>query len=409
MAEICPFRALYYDQKKVKGLEKVIVPPYDVISDEEKKAFFKKSRFNFARIILGNKRDRYQSVAKTFRQWQKDGILVEDDLERFYFLEQSFLKKGKILKRRGIVAAVSLDDFKKGKILPHEATLKAPKLDRLEILTACQSNLSPIFMMYGDPKRSLDKKILKRCQRPFLKMKDSQGGSVKIWKIEDLQLEAWIQRELLKKNLYIIDGHHRFATALTFYEMGKKQSKRERSHRYVLSVLANMNDPAVVIYPIYRFLKRVKGFHKKRYLSSLKMYFNIRKMRGRGDLKKHQWGILFRNDPYFYLLSIGKTKKNLLKKKLQGHAVVKGLDVSVLQNVIIPKTYDSEIRYVRGMGERLRKAIRDVRKGEYEALWMVNAPTMDDLKRVSDARQTMPPKSTFFYPKLLSGLLIRSF
>ncbi|MBI3017333.1 MAG: DUF1015 domain-containing protein [Deltaproteobacteria bacterium] len=395
MANVRPFKALYYNPKKVSHLENVFVPPYDVISEREQKVFFKKSPYNFARIILGKTdRDGYKTVRKRFLSWQAKNILIEDSKEHFYFWEQKFFDRGRSLSRKGIVAAVALDDFYQGKIRPHEKTLDAPKADRLKILKACQANLSPVFMMYEDSSQVLEKEIIKYCQKPFVAMRDSNGVLNKIWKIENEKLLQRIQAVFSFKNLYIIDGHHRFATALNY-----------RKSDFILSVITNMSDPALVIYPIYRALPKGVSFYKESYLKSLEKFFIIQKKKIFKKLVSNHWGVFFHKDPYFYELTC--KNKNSLMARLKGVRVVKELDVALLQNVIIPQTLIPHIEYIKGGGEALKMALADLRRGTYQALWLTMAPTVQQVKQVADQKAIMPPKSTFFYPKLLSGPLIR--
>ena len=210
MTDVRPFCALYYNKNKVGSLDDVIVPPYDVISERDKKQFFKKSPFNYARIILGSSKNQYASVGKTFRRWVEEDVFLRSD-PAFYVWEQQFSKEGQILKRFGLVSAVALKDFRRGNILPHENTFDAPIQDRLRILKACQANLSPIFMTYHDPQRALEKKLFKWCRTlgpdgprpkgPFLKFKDKQGVESRIFKIEDKTVMKFIRQFFLKKKL----------------------------------------------------------------------------------------------------------------------------------------------------------------------------------------------------------------
>src|SRR3989338_8448937 len=278
MANVRPFKALYYNPKKVRHLENIFVPPYDVISEKERKLFFKKIPYNFARIILGKTtHNGYETVRQRFQAWQAQKIFIEDSMEHFYFWEQKFLDQGQWVCRKGIVAAVALDDFYQGKIRPHEKTLEAPKADRLKILKACQANLSPVFMMYEDSQRILEKEIMRNCHKPFITMRDSTGVWNKLWKIEKEEISHRIQKVFASKNVYIIDGHHRFATALKYQKEFSSSRKSEKPWDFILSVITNMSDPALVIYPIYRALPKGGPFDKESYLKSLEKFFTIYK------------------------------------------------------------------------------------------------------------------------------------
>ena len=407
MVDVKPFSARFYDVKKVKRLDDVIVPPFDVISDKEKEQFFNKSPYNFSRIIVGNKEDEYRSVALLFQKWQQENILKTDTTRNFYFWEQAFYKGKRWVKRRGIVAGVKLNDFNTGNILPHEKTLEAPIQDRLKIIHACRANLSPIFMMYGDKKNEIEKWILLSCKDPFLAWKDDQGVKSTVWRIEDLHVQKKIIAYFKQKKLYIIDGHHRFATSLRYSQ--SDEGKKTPEAQYVLSVLVNMYDPAVVIYPIYRLLKPIKNFNAAQYLESLKPYFRVKKRTKITFLRKYHWGVYFHGDKNVYEISIKPKKLPALLRKTPGHRSVKKLDVGLFETWLKPPQFSSEIRYVRGMGERLQEALAEVRSGKYQTLWMVRVPSMNEIKAVADAKQTIPPKSTFFYPKVFSGALIRCF
>ncbi|MBI3019683.1 MAG: DUF1015 domain-containing protein, partial [Deltaproteobacteria bacterium] len=406
MANVRPFKALYYDPKKVLHLEKVFVPPYDVISEREQKAFFKKNPYNFARIILGKTtHDGYETARKRFQNWQAKKLLIEDSMEHFYFWEQKFFDHGQWVSRKGIVAAVALNDFYRGKIRPHEKTLDAPKADRLKILEACQANLSPVFMMYEDPNQTLEKEIIKYCQKPFLKMRDSNGIWNKIWKIEKEGVSRRIQKVFVSKNLYIIDGHHRFATALNYQKERRKvipglssPRKREPSEgsskkkpwNFILSVITNMSDPALVIYPIYRALPKRAHLNKEHYLKSLEKLFTIHKKKRFVRLHKNHWGIFFHKDPYFYEL-VCKNKGSLAAclKGVKGAKVVKELDVAILQNVIIPQVVIPQLEYIKGEEKAFKAALHDLHEGKIQALWLTTAPTVQQVKSVADHKATL--------------------
>lgn len=401
MVRIEPFKGLYYNSQKVK-LKNVFVPPYDVISEEEKKAYFKKSPYNYARIILGKDEERgYEKAEKLFQEWQTKKILIEDTSNCFYLWQQKFKHEGKLKKRFELLASVLLDDFKKGQILPHEKTLDAPKSDRLEILKATKANLSPVFMMVEDPDKFLEK-LLSPKKQAFIHMKDEKGVEHTLWRIADTELQKKIQNFFEKKTLYIVDGHHRFATALNYQLLSSS-----RGSNFVLTAITNMSDPSLVIDPIYRVLKSSEDFfwNKESYLRKLHEDFVIRKKKTISQLKKNTWGIMFSKDTFFYELS-PKNVEGLLKAMV-GAFVVRDLDVSILEQKIIPQEVKEYISYIRGSGKPLKEAFQELKKGKLLALWMAKAPNVFQVKAVADHHEIMPPKSTYFYPKILSGPIIR--
>lgn len=400
MVTLEPFAAWYYNTQQV-DLSGVIVPPFDVISTLERRKFFRQHPYNFAKIILGKNREgNYKKAGRLFHDWKKKNIFVQDRKSHFYVWEQMFNHHGKRLRRLGLVAQVALDDFHRHHILPHEKTFEAPILDRLQIAEETKANLSPVFMMYDGRKRVLENKIIRKCEKPFLQFHNSEGVKSRIWRIEDADLEKDIRDYFRDKKLYIVDGHHRFATALAFREKNKK--KQNRSLDFVLAVICNMADPALVIYPIHRILPRQKEFDRESYLKHLSHYFFISKKK-RIPLKNGRWGLLFRDA--CYELSFRPRKKPTFKKD----QAVSSLDVFILQEFIIPKEYRNDLRYTKAIGKNLKQEFLKLKEGKYEAIWLVRQPSLDQIKRVSDHHEVMPQKSTFFYPKVFAGALIRCF
>ncbi len=408
MVIVQPFAAHYYDTKKVR-LDDVVVPPFDVISESERKFFFKRHPCNFAKIILGkDKNNGYKRAGDLFRKWKKEGILIHDSRPHFYLWQQTFKQGRNTLTRSGLVAQVALNGFKKGEILPHEKTFEAPILDRLQIVEETRANLSPVFMMYDGKQMTLEKKMIRKRRKPFLQFQDLEGVKSKIWKIQDPALEKEIQNYFQRKKLYIVDGHHRFATALAF----RQKNKKEASLDFVLAVISNMSDPGLVVYPIHRMLMKQKKFDAQRYLKSLKRYFVISKKKELPllpllpeTLKRHHWGVLFYGDAAYYELSLKKGVK-IQAGKIQTD---KPLDVAILQELIIPKSYHHDLRYTKSVGKGLKAEFSKLREGKYEAIWLVREPTLNQIKNIADAHEVMPQKSTFFYPKIFAGPLIRCF
>ncbi|OGQ14985.1 MAG: hypothetical protein A3B70_04255 [Deltaproteobacteria bacterium RIFCSPHIGHO2_02_FULL_40_11] len=402
MVSVHPFKALHYHPKHVT-LKKVCVPPYDVISNDEKKKFLKQSPYNFSRIILGKDKTGYKTASRRFQSWQDRHILIQDEKEGFYFWEQTFLFQGKKVVRSGLMCGVSLHDFFKGGIRPHENTFEAPKSDRMEILKACQANLTPIFMMYDDPKKVIEKKILPRLESPVLRMTDAFGVKHRIWKIEALDQKQEIQKVLSQKNLYILDGHHRFATALKYYTQHKKQN----SAHAVMSFITNLCSPGLKVYAIDRILPFDQDFSKGAYLKKLQNEFKIQQSKKRVQPGIRKWVIRFSKDPIFYVLKPKNLKK--IMASISNPKVIRDLDVAILHEKIIPSKIQSNLKYLRGMPEYRKRLFKEVSRGQHSAIWMCAAPNLKQLKAVSDAALVMPAKSTYFYPKLLSGLLIRPF
>lgn len=401
MANLYPFKALFYNQHFISNLARVCVPPYDVISAEEHKQFLKKSPYNFVRIILGKDASGYQHVKDRFERWQKDKVIISDQGHYFYYWVQHFRHQGKRWTRKGLVGCSVLDDFKTGKILPHENTLAAPKADRLEILKACKANLTPIFMMYEDPRFTLDALIAEAKPKRVIRFRDADGIVQEVWKLTEKRMYPKLQNFFQEKEFFILDGHHRFATALNYQERHRQVLGSNR----VMTFVTNRCDPGLVVYPIYRLLKPTIGFDSHHYLESLKEDFKIEKSRGVKVLKAGTWGVMFQKDPYFYSLTAKHPRK--LRESMKVPSAIRPLDITVLDHVILPPKVKSLIEYKRGMPAYIETSRQQLRQGKLAAMWFVRAPSLKELVAVSREHTTMPPKSTYFYPKLLSGVLIR--
>src|SRR5215468_3081577 len=210
MVRIAPFRGVFYNPNKIKDLSKVIAPPYDVISREEQEKLYRKSPYNFVRLDLSQEAD-YNAVAQLFQDWQGQGVFVRDEAPAIYFLTHRFTLKGGDEKvRQGFFALTELEDFSTGKIRPHEKTLDAPKEDRLKLMLASHAQLSPIFMLYAEPKQTINHMLALAVEGvpPFMEVDQENGNQCRLWRINDLALIEKIQAQIKDHWLLIADGHH---------------------------------------------------------------------------------------------------------------------------------------------------------------------------------------------------------
>src|SRR3990167_3646528 len=206
MVQITPFRGILYNQKKIRDLSKVIAPPYDVITPEEHDRLYRKSPYNFVRLILSQEPGPYESVARLFEGWQAEGIFVRDDKPALYFLSHRFSdNQGKTRERLGFIALAQIEDFSTGAIRPHEKTLAAPKEDRLRLMLACHANLSPIFALYSHPRQTINNALMEQAQGvpPTIEVKEDGGGTCLLWRISDPEVVRLAQREIAEQPLLI--------------------------------------------------------------------------------------------------------------------------------------------------------------------------------------------------------------
>ena len=323
MIRIAPFRGVFYNQKKIRDLAKVVAPPYDVISKEEQEKLYKKSPYNFVRLDLSQEPDSYNSVAQTLNEWQAQGILERDEAPAIYFLTQRFkLKSGESKLRHGFFALVELQDFSSGDIRPHEKTLDAPKEDRLKLMLASQAQLSPIFALYAQPKPTINHLLAVAVEGapPFIEIEQDNGDECRLWRITDSALIQKLQQEMKDQSLLIADGHHRYEATLNYrnhMRNARGQWNGREAFNYILTYFANVHDENVVILPTHRL---VRGYAHKPFLEleeTLQNYFYVEQHpktpEGKASFlkalktaakKHHVIGASFKRDPRYLILRL---------------------------------------------------------------------------------------------------------
>ena len=404
MAEIRPFNGIRYAKGNITS---VICPPYDVISPEEKKKLQKLSAFNIVNIELSDSKggkNKYQNAAAIFDKWLKDGALIKDSKPAFYFYEQTFKDHGVKMTRRGFFAALKLDNphSGKGSVKPHEKTLAGPKADRLKLLKAVKSNISPIFGLFDDGKKeivNLCKKIAKRA--PSATATDKEGTFHKIWVVADTDILSKVQKYLASKKMFIADGHHRYETAWNYSQERKKKDKKYsavKDYNFVLTYLCPMEDPGISIWPTHRVIAEPKDFEK-----NIETYFDVRPAKDFAKLsKKEIQPMLVYKGGKLRTLTI--KKEATLKKAMSDKGkAYRNLAVSALHYVLMPKIDASEFVYVKNDKEAIALA-----KKTGKIAIIVPATPVSSLKAISLNNEMMPQKSTYFYPKLASGIVIKN-
>ncbi len=429
MIRIAPFRALRYSQKKIKDLSKVIAPPYDVISREEQEKLYKKSPHNFVRLDLSQEPDSYAAVAQLLGEWRDQGILERDETAAIYFLSHRFkLNSGESKLRKGFFALTELQDPATGDIRPHENTLDAPKEDRLKLMLACHAQLSPIFTLYADPRQTIDRILTVAIEgtAPLVEFALDSGDECKLWRICDPTIIENVQREMQPQTLLIADGHHRYEATLRYRDQVRNQRGQgtgSEAFNYILAYFANMNDDNVVILPTHRL---VRGFAHKPFLEleeALQTYFYVEQHpktpEGKRSFlkalktaaKKHRViGASFRRDPRYLILRL-KNKRIMQRLAKDLSAALRELDVSTLHSLILDhilgmapeqQVSGGNIRYT----QEEEIALQLLEKEDFQAVFILTATKKEVIQAVVASGEKMPQKSTYFYPKLSSGLIV---
>jgi len=430
MVEIIPFKGIIYNHKKIDKFEKLMSPPYDIISEEMQTELYEKDPYNFVRLILGKQKtddnetnNRYTRSRDLLNQMFKESILVETDNPSIfpYKIEYKIDTKKKIMN--GFFALLKLDpDYKF--VRAHEKTLSKPKQDRLNLMRACKANLEPIQLLYIDKNDKIRNLIDRYLNEPFIKVKGYDGFNHKIWKLENKNIISEIQNELKDKILFIADGHHRYQTAINYAEELKNKTGKNDENaafNYRMVILVNMFDEGLSILPTHRLIKK-SNLNIDLLLKQLNRYFKVEEKTVMGlgknlknicnkikeDLKtenKHKFA-LYLKGRYFILTLIDETiMDDLAKDKSK---VWKKLDVSILHKIILEhlmginqENIEDHVKYTRSDEE----AMKFVEDGKYDLSFLMNSTKINELKSVAETGEHMPQKSTYFLPKMLSGLV----
>lgn len=431
MAEIGPFKGIRYAQGKGNALGRVVAPPYDVITSRDKDELYEKSDYNVVRLILGkefpgdNERDnKYNRAANLFQGWLREGVLKEDEEPAIYIYQQEYFHAGRKKTRRGLLALLKLEDFDKGVILPHEETLSRPLEDRLHLLKACRANLSPIFTLYSDPARTMDS-LLEEEREPLMEMEDAQGEKHCLWAVTQSEKIGEWRRFLKDKEIYIADGHHRYETALNFRNELRLKSSSDtgsEAYNYLLAYLTNMDSRELTILPAHRLISHLESLDRDELRKKLSHLFDIIPFgAGKGELgrllsfmregsddKEHLFGM--DDGENLYLLRLRDERE--LHQLVEGNKSWnwKRLDVTILHRVILDGCLAAGKRLDEGKIAYLinaEEAFRLVREGRHRLAFFVNPSKVNQIKDIARAGEKMPGKATYFYPKLLTGLLMR--
>uniref|UniRef100_A0A7C3SJI2 DUF1015 domain-containing protein n=1 Tax=Desulfobacca acetoxidans TaxID=60893 RepID=A0A7C3SJI2_9BACT len=440
MAQVAPFRGLYYDQNKVDSLTAVVTPPYDVIRPEEREAFAFSHPYNMVHLILpkafpgDNPLDnRYTRAAALFRRWLREGVFKRDPEPAFYYWETTFEHDGKQHTRVGLAALVRLEPFSKGIILPHEQTFSAIKADRLELLKHCQAHFSPIFALFPD-KEGRILPGLRAClpADPLLDFTDVEGRHQRLFRVTDRDCQKKVCQGLAPLQLFIADGHHRYETALAYQKWAKERypaASPRASFNYILMYLANLYDPDLVILMAHRLLRGPrlkKHLDEHLLLGRLTEYFEVTPLaRPQGDLEAYARFIqenLATHTPQetvFIMLGFGlkawrlKLREGIRQKILarQMHPALAQLDVAVLNYLIFDKILGLDSKAQDDpetclYSSKIPEVLQLLSRKEANLAFVLNPTQIEQVREVASAGLVMPRKSTYFYPKVMTGLIL---
>lgn len=432
-AKILPFRGVLYNQERVQFSD-VVTPPYDVISPEMQEEFYGRSPYNFVRVDLAREggETRYEAAQRTYQQWLRNHILERDSNPALYFHHQIFtLPGGSEVTRKGFFAVRTIEDYSEGSatrggIKPHEKTLEGPKADRLKLTRAVQANLSPVFSLYSDFEKKVDHLVSRLKENPpFLDFKTVENERHQLWKETDPLVCKLVAESLADRPIFIADGHHRYETALNYRNECRQKIPSGTGGEpfdYVLMYFSNMDDEGLVILPIHRALRNLRDFQLDDFISMLKKHFRITPLSGQNPAlltqvlseegkESHAFVMITKNPQKSYLLSIRRREwlNSPVSAALSQALVV--LDVTVVHRLVFeeilrisPKAQSDQTNLV--YWKDTVQAVKETREGSCELTFLLNPTRIEDMKTVAMAGEKMPQKSTYFYPKILSGLVV---
>ena len=430
MARVRPFRAWTYARPSA-DVSDVAAPPYDVISDAQRDALLARSSHNVVALELpegpldptvpGN---RYDTGAARWALWTgAQGVLARDDIPAIYVLEQTYTLAGRAIRRRAFITEVQLHAFDEGIVLPHERTLPKALGDRYALLEATGANLSQVFGLYPDP-ANITGPLFDRATSgaPEITATDDDGVASRVWALTDTELIGEIERALAPHQIFIADGHHRYTTALA-YRVARREAdaaigaaKVDPDHDFLMMALVNMDDPDLVVLPTHRVADAAGSFDPEQFYLDLEAHFDV------FDLPEgHPSDALEGHATPAFLIRTSADERPRLAVlrdsvdldahiRLQRSRAWKHLDVAVLQELVLhpllgihpdePETLE-RLRFVKDAHDALGMT------GTHDVAFILRPTRMDQMREVALAGETMPQKSTYFYPKLRSGLVLR--
>jgi len=396
MAVVRAVRALRYDVARVGGLSRVIAPPYDVILPEEQEALYERSPYNVVRLILPREKARAEAAATTLREWVSAGVLVREPEPAVFLYQQTFtLSDGSTRTREGVLLSLALEEFSRGVVLPHEKTLPGPKADRLAIIRATGANLSPIFGLYARRgERARD--VLGVSGPPLVDATDGSGGH-RLWRVTDAAAIARFAASLADERVIIADGHHRYETALAY-----RDEQKTAAAGSILAYVANLDEEGVVILPTHRIVRGPLRMDTATLAAELAASFTIERLPpGRPRVAGEIDCVL----PDRRLRLRAKPEAAAALADLP--AAIRALDVSLLHGAILGPLLGVGPEALTFTHED-EEAVDAVTTGAAHAAFLLNPPSLAEVRAVCLAGQLMPEKSTYFYPKLATGLVFQA-
>ena len=410
MPETQPLQALRYSLERTGGLQDVVAPPYDVIDADQRIVLQARSPYNVVAIDLPEGGDdRYERAAELLRQWRGEGVIVRDEQPALWTLEQDYTgPDGKQRTRRGFFARVRVEEYGAGRVRPHERTHPGPREDRLRLTRATRTNLSPIFSLYSDPGGTAWSALSEAA--PWAETTDDDGTINRLGRVQDAVAIKTVTASLHNSELLIADGHHRYETARVYAD----EIGGEGPHRYVLMCLVALQDPGLTVFPTHRLVKGLSEAEQEALANTLRSKFDIERLQSTTELAPGpgdgvRIGYIDSQFRQPFMLSL--KDDSIADAALPDHAPpYRRLDTAVFEALILKgplKMSDHDIDELNGLGyaRNFDQALELVQTAAYDAAFFMAPTPIERVQEVAAAGESMPPKSTYFFPKVPTGLV----
>ena len=442
MPVIKPFTGILYNKDRVVSIDKVLAPPYDIITPVDQERLYELSPYNIVRLDFGKdlpgdtqENNKYTRAAHQLNKWLSEEILKRDPYPSIYFYEILYTapegSEERIMK--GFISLCKLEEFERGNILPHEYTLSRPKSDRLNLLRACRANFSLIFSLYSLPEQTITHLLEAHTHdtSPRIEVKDEKGITHRLWGISDESLISPIQDIMKDRKIFIADGHHRYEAALRYRDEQRRDTgdQDDMPYDYVMMYLVNMDEPGLTILPTHRILQDISPEMIHQLKENVEQYFHIRyipfyhgeenalieleKALHQAKGKSHAIGMYINGDNYYTLLSL-KSEEHIKEIYPDRPRAWRNLDVSILQGLIFDRILGIKERALKDQENLaythdIKDALDKVKDGDFQIAFLLNPPTIKEIEDVIMTGERMPQKSTYFYPKVRTGIVIYKF
>jgi uncharacterized protein (DUF1015 family) len=432
MPIIAPFRGLRYDPEHIGSLDDVVAPPYDVISPELQDELHRKHPANVIRLILNRDEpgdgegEKYLRAARYLNSWQREGVLRRDAEPALYVYHQVFQHDGRLHTRRGFMCRTRLERFGEGRIFPHEETHAAAKQDRLKLIRACQANLSQVFGLYPDQENRAQQQLEGALGQTPIQARDHLGVLHQMWTVSDRDVIAGVTATMHDKPIFIADGHHRYETACNYRDELAATGRLDPNHpaHYVLMMCVAMDDPGMIVLPTHRLFRNLPLGSSDELRGKLGDAFHVRIAGEGSDLAEVIWrqiesegdqgtmGLYTPLDDRWLVARLTNAGRRRMAAAAADHSPDwQSLGVSILHRLIVETLLGATtppatkyVHLVRELVENLEVA--DTQTEPFCLAALVTPATVAYIRAISQRGERMPAKSTYFYPKLLSGLVI---